>query len=60
MAQYHFPPVDLLDESKEISVFNDREYVSRLSNDLEQMFAAFKIDVSVYESNGFGYCILFK
>lgn len=60
MVQYHFPPVDLLNESKETSIFNDRGYVSKLGESLSGMFAAFGMDVNVYESNGFGYCILFK
>lgn len=60
MAQYHFPPVDLLNEAKDTSKFSDRAYVSGLGESLNQMFASFKMDVSVIESNGFGYCILFK
>lgn len=60
MAQYHFPPVDLLNEAKDTSKFSDRVYVSGLGESLNQMFASFKMDVSVIESNGFGYCILFK
>ena len=60
MAQYHFPPVDLLSEAKDTSRFSDREYVSGLGKSLNRMFAAFKKDVTVIDSNGYGYCIVFK
>ena len=60
MANYHFPPIDLLSEAKDTSRFSDNLYVSGLGESLDQMFAAFRMDVNVIESNGFGYCILFK
>lgn len=60
MTQYHFPPVDLLSEAKDTSRFSDRAYVSGLGESLNQMFTAFKLDVTVIDSNGYGYCILFK
>ena len=60
MAPYHFPPIDLLNESRETSAFSDRGFVSGLAGKLDQMFAAFGMDVKVAESNGYGYCILFR
>ncbi len=60
MTQYHFPPIDLLNESHESNIFNDRTYVEKLRNQLKAMFDSFNMDVNVYESNGFGYCILFN
>ena len=60
MAQYHFPPIDLLSEGKDISKFTDRTYVQALGKNLSDLFLSFKLDASVIESNGYGYCILFK
>ena len=44
MAQYHFPPVDLLNESKEYSAFTDIRYVGALKQKMADMFSAFKMD----------------
>lgn len=60
MAQYHFPPIELLNEGTDISVFSDRAYVSELGSNLDRMFASFRMDVKVIESNGYGFCILYK
>ena len=55
MAQYHFPPIDLLEEKTEADVFSDSRYVERLKGQLGRMFESFGMDVNVYEGNGFGY-----
>ena len=60
MAQYHFPPVDLLSEAKDTSRFSDRIYVSELAKQLNKVLYDFKIDATVLESNAFGFCILFR
>ncbi len=60
MTQYHFPPIDLLNENSEPNSFNDREYVSQMRDRLNEMFAAFKMDANVYEANGYGFCVHFK
>lgn len=60
MALYHFPPVDLLHESQESSVYNDQQYVRKLSDRLAELFDSFHLDVSIIESNGYGYCILYR
>lgn len=60
MAQYHFPPVDLLNENREPNTFNDREYVSGQKDRLNELFAAFKMDATVFEANGYGFCVHFK
>ena len=60
MAQYHFPPIDLLEEKTESDSFNDNRYVERLKGQLSRMFDSFGMDVNVYEGNGYGYCIRFQ
>lgn len=60
MAQYHFPPVDLLNENKELNNRNDLDYAAGLKERLNEMFAAFKMDATVFEANGFGFCVHFK
>ena len=60
MAEYHFPPVDLLNECRDISRFTDRAYVEKLAGRLAALFASFKMNVTILESSGYGYCILFK
>ena len=60
MAQYHFPPVDLLDESKEYSAFTDIRYVSEMKQKMADMFSAFGMDVSVVDSSHNAYSILLK
>ncbi len=60
MAQYHFPPIELLEEKTESDVFSDSRYVERLKGQLGRMFESFGMDVNVYEGNGFGYCIRFR
>ena len=60
MVQYHFPPIDLLNEGTDTSRFSDRTYVASLGQSLANLFSSFKMDVSVIESNGYGYCVLFK
>ena len=60
MPQYHFPPIDLLNENKELNSFNDRAYVSQMRDRLNELFAAFEMDANVYEANGYGFCVHFK
>ena len=60
MAQYHFPPIDLLNENREPNTFNDREYASKQKDRLNELFAAFKMDATVFEANGYGFCVHFK
>ena len=60
MAQYHFPPVDLLNESKEYSAFTDIRYVGELKQKIADMFSAFKMDVTVVDSSANAYSILLK
>lgn len=60
MAQYHFPPIDLLNEARDTSKFSDRLYVAGLGENLGKMFDAFGMNVTVLESNAYGFCVLFK
>ena len=47
MAQYHFPPIDMLNESRDVSTFTDIRYVEELKQKLNYMFAMFKMDVAL-------------
>lgn len=60
MPQYHFPPIDLLNERKEKSNRNDLEYAAGMKNRLNEMFTAFKLDATAFEANGYGFCMHFK
>ena len=60
MPQYHFPPIDLLDENIEKNNRNDLEYASGMKERLNALFAAFKTDAVVFEANGYGFCVHFK
>lgn len=60
MANYHFPPISLLNEGTDISKFNDRSYVNSLGESLTNLLESFNLNASVIESNGYGYCVRFK
>ena len=60
MAEYHFPPIDLLEESKEYSSFTDLRYVGEMKEKIAGMFAAFKMDVKVVDSGNNAYSVLLK
>ena len=60
MAQYHFPPIDSLNESQDVSAFTDINYVEELKQKLNYMFAMFGMNVAVTNSNYNAYSILLK
>ena len=60
MAEYHFPPIDMLNESRDVSTFTDIRYVEELKQKLNYMFAMFKMDVVAVNSNYNAYSILLK
>ncbi|MBR6503949.1 MAG: DNA translocase FtsK [Firmicutes bacterium] len=60
MAEYHFPPIDLLEESKEYSSFTDLRYEGEMKEKIAGMFAAFKMDVKVVDSGNNAYSVLLK
>lgn len=60
MADYHFPPIDLLKESGEYSSFTDLQYVSRIRQRIADMFTSFGMDVKVIDSAANAYSILLK
>ena len=60
MADYHFPPIDLLNESGEHSSFTDIQYVKAMKRKISEMFSAFKMDVRVTDSRHNAYCVLLE
>ena len=60
MAQYHFPPIDKLNESREVSPFTDIRYVEDLKQKLNYMFAMMGMDVLAVSTNCNAYSILLK
>ena len=60
MAEYYFPPIDMLKESQDVSTFTDIRYVEELKQKLNYMFAMFKMDVVAVNSNYNAYSILLK
>lgn len=60
MAQYHYPPIDLLKECDETSVFTDLQYVTGLKQKIGDMFTAFGMDVKIVDSGSNAYSILLK
>ena len=60
MVQYHFPPIELLKDSTESSRFQRLEYVQRLKDSLNGMFASFKTDAKVVDYSYNNFAILMK
>lgn len=60
MAQYHFPPVDLLNESKEYSSFTDIRYVGEMKQKITELFSAFGMDAGVADASSNACSILLK
>ncbi len=60
MAQYHFPPIDKLKESQDVSSFTEIRYVEELKQKINDMFASFGMDVVAVNSNHNAYSILLK
>ena len=60
MTQYHFPPIELLKSSTESSRFQRLEYVQRLKDTLNSMFASFKTDAKVVDYHYNNFAILMQ
>lgn len=60
MAQYHFPPIELLKNSNESSKFQRLEYVQHLKDALNKMFVSFKMDAKVVDYHYNNFAILLK
>ena len=60
MKEYRFPPVELLRDSTESSRFQRLEYVQRLRDRLNEMFASFGTDAKVVDYHYNNFAILMK
>lgn len=60
MTQYHFPPIELLMDNNESSVFKSLSYVQEQAKNLDAMFASFKMDVKVIDYKYNDFAILLK
>ena len=60
MAEYHFPPIDLLKDSSESSKFQRLEYVQHLRDCLSEMFESFNIKAKVVDFHYNNFAILLK
>ena len=60
MGLYHFPPIDKLEESREASNFLDGTFIQKLINRLEDMFAAFGLDIQILEHIETAYTLVFR
>lgn len=60
MAQYHFPPVSLLDDYKGTSSFIDLNTVNEYKKNITALFESLKMNVRVMDSSNNSYSILLK
>ena len=58
MAQYHYPPIDLLSESRDHSAFTEISYVEDLKHKLNYMFASFGMNAVAVNAKSNAYSIL--
>ena len=60
MTKYHFPPIELLKDSTESSRFQRLEYVQKLKDSLNGMFASFGTEAKVVDYHYNNFAILMK
>ena len=60
MTNYHFPPIELLKDSRESSKFQRLEYVQHLKDSLNAMFESFGMYVKVVDYSYNNFAILLK